>query len=100
MKITEGIGGFSSSLVQDPVLGEIQVYREYLPRQDCIEYTVYFRKEDGVCKECGSNPKFRTDIRISSKDINDNSDLENFVRLRIYKAIINGHYEKASEFIK
>lgn len=79
----------NDAVVRDPELGLIQVYREYIPREDAIEYTTYFRVD---------GKKYRNDLRLKSSDLegNDNVEVENFVRNRIVADIRAGNFVDAS----
>jgi hypothetical protein len=80
--------------INDPVLGRINVFRQFIPRDDTIEYTTYFYK-DGV--------KQRHDMKIDSKELEEltlGNDGENFVMQRLYKEIEEGKYVEAGKAIK
>lgn len=74
--------------VQDPLLGTITVFREWDPREDEIEYTVYFTV-DGI--------KYRHDFRLKTEDFENivQEEQENFVRNKMIDNILAGEFSRA-----
>ena len=73
----------STSKVHDELLGEINVWREYKPRTDEIEYTVYFYRNDVRC---------RCDFSVKASEIAEHPNPESFVQNQLYATIDRGEY--------
>lgn len=71
-------------------LGDIQVYREFKPTTDAIEYTVYYRV---------NGKKHRYDTTIYSEELPHYTDVEEYVLSRIENEIL-GEIKKMREVPK
>ena len=73
----------------DSKYGPIQVYREYKPLSDSIEFTIYFRK-DGT--------KWRVDLDVKTDDFAEipiEAEAEDYVMGLFYAEVEAGNYKDA-----
>lgn len=88
--MTEHGGG----IVRDTLLGDIQVYREFIPKEDAIEYTVFFRHR---------GDKYRMDFKLKSEAFNGEmtqGHLEGYIMGRIHERYERHDYVLATEYVK
>lgn len=84
---TGGVDWNGGGGMHDDQLGVIQVFREYVPKYETIEYTVYFWTED--------REKMRVDVELTKAEMVGletlGVDVEQAVRDKIYHHINRGY---------
>lgn len=67
----------------------MNVFREYRPKKECIEYTVYFFLPGDV------ETKYRLDTEVTLEDLSAMKDPEGEIHAKIMKMIADHEYRLA-----
>lgn len=87
--LAELMTAISKNALVDSPFGPMKVFREYIPRKNAIEYTVFFNSESGE--------KLRLDSEFTEEEIHAMVDPEGEIRDRIFTQITEGLAKRANE---